>query len=133
MKLSSWIWGRLQAVLMIGLLALVTGCTGLQSNQDRVTGTVVFRERIALAPNSANLVVRLLDVSKADAPSMEIASITHPVTNPPMVFILPYDAKQIDPRHRYVIEAKIEIKNGVRKSFQILVKKHFVRSMKQIF
>ncbi|MET4735529.1 putative lipoprotein YbaY/membrane-bound inhibitor of C-type lysozyme [Thalassospira sp. MBR-102] len=112
MKLSSWIWGRLQAVLMIGLLALVTGCTGLQSNQDRVTGTVVFRERIALAPNSANLVVRLLDVSKADAPSMEIASVTHPATNPPMVFILPYDAKQIDPRHRYVIEAKIETKNG---------------------
>lgn len=112
MKLSSAIWGRLQAVLMIGLLVLVTGCAGLQSSQDRVTGTIVFRERIALAPDRANLVVRLLDVSKADAPPIEIASITNPATNPPMVFILPYDAKQIDPRHRYVIEARIEAKNG---------------------
>ena len=112
MKLSSWIWGRLQAVLMIGLLALVTGCAGLQSNQDRVTGTVVFREKIALAPNSADLVVRLLDVSKADAPSTEIASVTNPAGNPPMVFILPYDAKRIDPRHRYVVEARIVTKNG---------------------
>ncbi|WP_417815525.1 YbaY family lipoprotein [Thalassospira alkalitolerans] len=112
MKLSSWIWGRLRTVFVMGVVALVTGCAGLQSDRDRVTGTVVFYEKIALAPDSASLVVRLLDASNGDAPGTEIASITNPAGNPPMVFILPYDAKRIDPSHRYVIEANIVTQNG---------------------
>lgn len=98
-------WVR--AFFAIGMVTILSGCAALQTSSTSVTGTVVYRERIALSPDTTFLIVRLLDVSRADAPSIEIASLRQPVSNPPMAFVLPYDASKIDPRMTYVIEAKI--------------------------
>ena len=66
-----------------GLLSLVlflAGCTsthivpatGTGTTTSKVTGSVTYRERIALPP-SAVVTVKLLDVSRADAPAELIA------------------------------------------------------------
>ncbi|MEQ8286129.1 YbaY family lipoprotein [Thalassospira sp.] len=103
------VWVR--TLCAIGMIGILSGCAGLQTDTTTVTGSVSYRERIALSPDSTFLVVRLLDVSRADAPSVEIASLRQPVGNPPMVFILPYDASKIDPRFTYAIEATIVTEN----------------------
>lgn len=73
-------------------------------------GTVFYRERMALPPN-ATVVVRLLDISRADAPAEKIAE-TVVETNGrqvPIPFELSYDPSRIDPRMSYALEAVIEI------------------------
>ncbi len=103
-------WAR--ALFVIGMVGILSGCAALQPSGNSVTGSVSYRERIALSPDNTFLVVRLLDVSRAGAPSVEIAALRQPVSNPPMVFVLPYDADDIDPRMTYVIEAKIVNADG---------------------
>jgi len=75
----------------------------------RVSGTVSYRERIALDP-SAELVVRLLDVSRMDAPSVTLAEqrIKANGKQPPFAYDLPVDAARIDPRMRYAVSARIQ-------------------------
>jgi putative lipoprotein len=74
----------------------------------RVTGTVAYRERIALDP-SAEVVVQLLDVSRMDAPSVTLAEqrIKANGKQPPFAFELKVDAARIDPRMRYAVSARI--------------------------
>lgn len=105
-------WGVLRSICAIGMLMLMAGCAALQSDTAKVTGTVTYRERIALSPDSNQLVVRILDVSRADAPATEIASRRSPVSPPPMSFVLPYDPAKINARHDYVIEVSIINQNG---------------------
>jgi len=81
----------------------------------QVTGTVTYRQRIALSPNAV-IEVKLLDVSRADAPAVTIAEQTimpagHQV---PIAFSLEYDPGRIDDRSRYVIQARILEKGQVR-------------------
>ena len=74
---------------------------------DRVTGSIAYRERMALSP-AAIVQVKLLDVSLADAPAKQIGS--QEITNPgqvPIEFVVPYDRAQIDDRHSYSIRAEI--------------------------
>ena len=62
----------------------------------RVTGTVTYRERIALTPE-ATLIVSLEDVSLQDAPSVTIAERV--IENPgqvPIYFEIPYAAERIE-------------------------------------
>ena len=80
-----------------------------------VTGTVTYRERIALTPGAV-VEVRLLDVSLADAPAKLIAEQTitseHQV---PIAFELTYDPADIDARLSYAVRAAIY--NGERLLF----------------
>ena len=76
--------------------------------QLRVTGTVTYRERIALDPE-ADIVVQLLDVSLMDAPSKVLAE-QHIKANGkqvPFAYELKVDAARIDPRMRYAVSARI--------------------------
>ncbi|NIY77014.1 hypothetical protein HED22_15270 [Thalassospira sp. HF15] len=107
---ATTMWAR--AMIVLGMVGILSGCAALQPPGESVTGSVSYRERIALSPDNTFLVVRLLDVSRADAPSVEIAALRQPVANPPMVFILPYDPADIDPRHSYAVEAKIVTAKG---------------------
>lgn len=107
---AATMWAR--ALIVFGMVVIISGCAALQPPSNRVTGSVSYREKIALSPDTTFLVVRLLDVSRADAPSVEIASLRQPVTSPPMVFILPYDLDDIDPAHSYAVEAQIVNANG---------------------
>jgi len=74
----------------------------------RVSGTVAYRERIALDP-SAEVVVQLLDVSRMDAPSVTLAEqrIKADGRQPPFAYELQVDAARIDPRMRYAVSARI--------------------------
>jgi putative lipoprotein len=73
-----------------------------------VTGAVVYRERIALPPDAA-LTVRLLDVSRADAPAVVLAEqVIQPTGQVPIPFEVPYDPAQIDDEMSCTLEARIE-------------------------
>ena len=74
----------------------------------RVTGTVAYRERIALDP-SAEVVVQLLDVSRMDAPSVTLAEQRFKANGkqPPFAYELSADPARIDPRMRYAVSARI--------------------------
>jgi putative lipoprotein len=74
----------------------------------RVSGTVAYRERIALDP-AAEVVVQLLDVSRMDAPSVTLAEqrIKANGRQPPFAYELQVDAARIDPRMRYAVSARI--------------------------
>ena len=76
-------------------------------NTAQVTGTLTYRERIALPPGAV-AEVWLLDTSLADAPAVEIAyqKITDP-GNPPIPFVLEYDTSKIQERMQYSVRATI--------------------------
>lgn len=63
------------SVLALGVLACATGASTpapTPASRATVTGTVTYRERIALPPG-ATVTVRLQDVSRADAPAEVLA------------------------------------------------------------
>jgi len=74
----------------------------------RVTGTVGYRERIALAPGSL-VIVTLEDTSKADAKATTLgeARITIERKQVPITFAIDVEAGRIEPRHRYTVRARI--------------------------
>lgn len=103
-----------------GLLSLVlflAGCTsapvvpatGTGTASSKVTGSITYRERIALPP-SAVITVQLVDVSLADAPAVLIAEqvIATAGRQVPFEFALTYDASRIQPSHTYAVQVRIE-------------------------
>lgn len=84
-------------------------CEGQMTTQDNVvSGTVTYRSRMALPPNAV-LTVRLVDVSRADAPSVTIAEqrISTAGKQVPIPFDMAYDRSKIVERNRYSIQAEI--------------------------
>lgn len=75
-----------------------------------VTGTVSYLQRIALAPNAV-VEVKLVDISRADAPALVISSLTFTSDGRqvPLPFELRYDPRQIDERMTYAVQARITI------------------------
>ncbi|EHK9185899.1 YbaY family lipoprotein [Vibrio vulnificus] len=100
--------------------ALLAGCQtseplvkdqGIQT----ISGTVFYRERIAL-PEDAAVTLVLEDVSLADAPAKVIAKHKF-ITNGkqvPLSFDLAYDSKKIISNHRYNVRARIEVNGRLR-------------------
>ena len=80
---------------------------GDTANRAQVTGTLMYRERIALRPGSV-AEVWLLDTSLADAPAVEIAyqRIEDP-GNPPIPFVLDYDPAEIREGMQYSVRGTI--------------------------
>ena len=78
-----------------------------------VTGTVTYRERIALPPDSV-LSVQLLDVSRADAPATVLAEDKRATGEyaPPYAFRLSYDPAVINQRASYAVRATITDQEG---------------------
>lgn len=109
---------------LFSLVPLLTGCSaatvvpeaGSSPSANLVTGTVTYRERIALPP-TAVVTVRLVDVSLADAPAVLIAEqvIATAGRQVPFEFVLAYDASRTQPCHTYAVQARIE--NGDRLLF----------------
>lgn len=81
--------------------------------QSVLSGTVTYRERIALPPN-ARVEVRLEDISQADAPADEIASQTIVANGKqvPIPFEVRYSPKDIDSSRRYAVRASITSAEG---------------------
>jgi uncharacterized lipoprotein YbaY/heat shock protein HslJ len=93
------------------LLTALSACSAALTEPatGTVTGSVSYRERMALPPNAV-LEVQLQDVSLADAPARVIA--TQRIENPgqvPIAFSLAYDPTAIDPVNRYALQARIEV------------------------
>ncbi len=82
------------------------------ATQPSVSGTVAYRERIALPPDAA-IEVKLQDVSLQDAPAKTISSTLFAPGNQqvPLPFQLQYNASDINPAHRYQVSANISV-NG---------------------
>jgi putative lipoprotein len=99
-------------------LAAMAGCAGIAQPPEHaaaepvtgaqaIEGSASYRERMALPPGSEFEAV-LQDVSRADAPAMEIARATiQDAPNPPIRFTIAYDPAKIDASHAYAVRAVI--------------------------
>ena len=77
-----------------------------------VSGSVTYRERIALSPD-ANLVVEIRDVSYADAAALLIARQIIPSPGQvPIDFKVEYNRDDIDSRNTYSVSARIVESDG---------------------
>jgi putative lipoprotein len=94
--------------LIMLTLGACTGSSGTtQTEITEVSGTITYRERMALTAD-AEVDIKLLDVSLADASSVELASTV--ITNPgqvPISFKLEFNPAEIEERKTYVIRADI--------------------------
>lgn len=78
-----------------------------------VTGSIAYRERIALPP-TAQIEVSLDDVSLADAPARNLARQTFKADGKqvPIAFTLTADKARIEPRNSYAVSARITGPDG---------------------
>jgi putative lipoprotein len=98
----------------LATLPLAACATLMPSEQPvSVTGTITYRERMALPP-TAQVEIRLDDVSLMDAPSKTIAqqSFTADGRQVPFAFSLTVDQRLLDPRHSYAVSARISDASG---------------------
>ncbi|MYL03080.1 MAG: hypothetical protein F4011_02720 [Acidimicrobiaceae bacterium] len=96
------------------VLVVATGCgvAGSVFGGSSVSGTVTYRERIALTPD-ARLIVQVRDTSYADAAAELIAEQV--ISDPgqvPISFDVDYDPDDIDSRNTYSVSARIEEADG---------------------
>ena len=104
--------------LVAGLLALCTivvciaGAILAFGGQNSVSGTITYRERMALPPDAV-VIVQIQDVSRADAPANTIGEqIIHDPGQVPIAFEVDYAPRDIDEQHTYVLHARIEDGQG---------------------
>ena len=94
------------------IAAIAAGCTlpaGSGSGGELITGTVFYRERIAISPQSV-IRVTLEDVSMADSTAVVIAETRFRASGgPPYAFALGYDPASITDRNRYTLRATITL------------------------
>jgi putative lipoprotein len=99
--------GRLALAFALG----AAGCVS-PSGPATLTGSVSYRERIALPPDAV-VNVLLLDVSMLGVPPRVVAKqVIRPEGQLPIPFVLEYDRAAIDPTHRYGLRANIMDANG---------------------
>lgn len=93
-----------QPIVSRSLLMAQTQASG------QVSGTVTYRQRIALPPNAV-VEVRLQEVSRLDAPAVTLAEqiIETEGRQVPFAFTLNYNPSEIDPRYTYVVQARITV------------------------
>ena len=102
----------MNTVIGIALILLAVACNTLLGSGDSVSGSVTYRERIALSPD-ARLEVQLRDVSYQDAAAPLIAE--HVISGPgqvPIEFEIQYDPNDIKPRNTYAVQARIIESDG---------------------
>ena len=105
--------GRLFPVALSSVALAACATTPPAERTVAVTGSIAYRERIALPP-SAQIEVRLDDVSLADAPARNLAREAFAADGKqvPFAFVLTVDKSQIDPRHSYAVSARITGDDG---------------------
>ena len=80
----------------------------------RVTGTITYRQRIALGPEAV-IDVQLLDVSRQDAAAELVArEMLRRPSQVPIRFQLDYDPSHVDPRHTYLVRAQVVERGELR-------------------
>ena len=107
---------RITRILAASAIAapLLAACATTPAEQPvSVTGSVTYRERIALPP-TAQIEITLADVSLMDAPSKTIArqSFTADGRQVPFAFTMTVDQRPLGPRHSYAVSARITDATG---------------------
>ena len=94
-------------LVMIFCILLLTSC----QQTATVTGTVTYRERIALPPEGVVITVKVEDTSRADAPAVTIGEqiIENPEYQVPIPFEVKYNPGDIDERYTYSMRVRIEV------------------------
>jgi putative lipoprotein len=99
------------ALFLSMLLLLVTPAL---SETLRISGSVFYRERIALPPNYV-LLVRLVDYARQDAAAPAIAEVElMPARQAPIPFLLEVNKDVLEPRGRYSLAARIFVDGRLR-------------------
>lgn len=73
-----------------------------------IEGVATYRERIALPPDAVFEAV-LQEVSRADAPAVEISHTTEDRPAFPIRFTISFDERRIDPQREYVVRATVRV------------------------
>ena len=96
--------------LIIILILVILILSGYQQN-GTVTGSVTYREKVALPSEGVVITVKLEDISKVDAPAVTIGEqvIVNPGYQVPIPFEIKYDRGEIDDKNTYAMRARIEI------------------------
>ncbi|MFC2038205.1 YbaY family lipoprotein [Chloroflexota bacterium] len=86
---------------------LLAGCQQTAS----VTGSITYREKIALPSEGVVITIKVEDVSLADAPAVTIGEqiIENPEHQVPIPFEVKYDRSVIDERNTYGMRVRIEV------------------------
>ena len=97
---------------IMAALALLAGCAPKPEMQN-VSGQVTYLVRMALPPD-ANVIVRVEDVSRADALAEVLAQteFSNEGRQVPIDFEIAYDPSKVDASHRYALTARIESADG---------------------
>jgi putative lipoprotein len=110
---------RFATALLVVVGALALGPAGALAADAapgaKVTGFVSYENNDDLSP-TAVLTVKLVDVSRADAPADVIAQqvIQTNGLQVPIAYEVDYDPAKIDPSHRYAIQARIDDQGSVQ-------------------
>ena len=105
---------RIAASIALAMSLSACAATGEAANQQyTVSGKIAYRERIALPP-SAQIEVKLDDVSLADAPARTIARQAFGADGQqvPIAFLLRFDRSAIEAKHSYAVSARITGDDG---------------------
>ena len=99
-------------IVVFCLAATLTACSSAPE-RSTVTGTVTYRQKIALPPDAV-LTVRIEDVSLADAPAEVLGEqvIETKGAQVPIAFNVAYDADKIEANHTYSLRTRIEDGSG---------------------
>ena len=89
------------------LIATIAGVTAADTNLGSFSGTVAYRERIALPPE-ATVTVTIQDV-RPDAPVTLAETTFVPNRQVPIPFLLSYSKNAVVPSHDYVVRASISM------------------------
>ena len=98
----------------LAVAALLAAAYGCSESAATVSGTVTYRERIALPPDAV-LEVALVDVSRADAPAKVLGR--QAIESPgqvPISFVIEYDPADIQANHTYAVQARIREGDDLR-------------------
>jgi putative lipoprotein len=104
----------MKGAIAMACSAILTACSaGLVLAQDArpsVTGTLTYRERVALVPEAV-IQVQLVNVSRLDAPAVVLSEqrFTAGGNQVPLPFQLPYDPALIQPGDMYAVQARISV------------------------
>jgi len=117
MSRPGWMLGA--TLSLVGWLAACSTTSAVPAGGGtsvaKVTGTVTYRERIALPP-TAVIKVQLVDVSRADAPAIVLGEqVTHAAGKQvPFSFEIQFDPARIEASYSYAVQARIEVDGKLR-------------------
>lgn len=103
----------LALISALAVALIVSACTSLvqqDADLEAVTGTLTYKERIAL-PDNARITVTLADVSKMDVTAEVISSQAFLADGKqvPFEYQLNFSRQEIVANHTYAVSARIEV------------------------